>query len=64
MLQGEPVQVLADGTFTVRMSLPDCRQVIPIVSSSADGVEQRTISLAIERNTKRMETIFRDTLSR
>lgn len=59
-LQGEPVQVRDDGTFAVRLSLPDRRQVIPIVASSHDGVEQRTTILAVERNTKVMEPLVRD----
>jgi len=59
-LKGEPVQVRNDGTFTVRLSLPERRQVIPIVASSSDGVEQRTVILAIERNTKVMEPVVRD----
>jgi hypothetical protein len=59
-LQGEPVQLREDGTFAVRLSLPDRRQVIPIVASSYDGVEQRTTILAVERNTKVMEPFVRD----
>ncbi len=59
-LKGEPVQLRSDGTFAVRLSLPDRRQVIPIVVSSVDGVEQRTVILAVERNTKRMEPVVRD----
>ncbi len=59
-LKGEPVQLRPDGTFAVRLSLPDRRQVIPIVASSSDGVEQRTIILAVERNTKTMEPVVRD----
>ena len=59
-LQGDPVKVRPDGSFTVRFSLPNCRQVIPAVASSADGVEQRTIVLAVERNTKTMEPVVRD----
>jgi hypothetical protein len=59
-LNGEPVQLREDGTFAVRLSLPDQRQVIPIVASSADGVEQRTVILAVERNTKVMEPVVRD----
>jgi uncharacterized protein len=59
-LQGEPVQLREDGTFAVRLSLPDRRQVIPIVASSYDGVEQRTTILAVERNTKVMEPLTRD----
>jgi len=49
-----------DNSFTVRMSMPDKRQVIPIVASTADGVEQRTTVIAVERNTKVMETLIRD----
>lgn len=59
-LQGEPVQLRGDGTFAVRLSLPDRRQVIPIVASSYDGVEQRTTILAVERNTKVLEPLVRD----
>ena len=59
-LKGEPVQLRADGSFAVRLDLPDRRQVIPVVASSSDGVEQRTIVLAVERNTKAMEPIVRD----
>jgi uncharacterized protein len=59
-LQGDPVKLRPDGTFTVRFSLPNCRQVIPAVACSADGVEQRTVILAVERNTKTMEPVVRD----
>lgn len=62
-LKGEPVQLRSDGTFTVRLSLPNRRQVIPIVASSCDGTEQRTIILAVERNTKTMEPVVRDITS-
>ncbi len=59
-LQGEPVPLRPDGSFTVRMSLPDRRQVIPVIASSPDGVEQRTIILAVERNTKALGPVVRD----
>jgi len=59
-LQGEPVQVRPDGTFTVRFSLPDSRQIIPAVAASPDGVEERTIVLAVERNTKELEPMIHD----
>jgi hypothetical protein len=59
-LQGEPVPLRPDGSFTVRMALPDRRQVIPVIASSPDGVEQRTIILAVERNTKVLERVTRD----
>ena len=59
-LKGEPVQLRPDGSFSVRLNMPDRRQVIPVVASAADGVEQRTIVLAVERNTKVMEPVVRD----
>jgi hypothetical protein len=59
-LAGEPIKVRQDGSFTVRMSLPDRRQVLPVTSSSRDGATQQTIVLAIERNTKVMEPVVRD----
>jgi len=34
--------------------------VIPAVASSSDGRVQRTIVLAVERNTKTMEPVIRD----
>lgn len=57
---GEPVNLNADGTFTARVPLPDRRQVLPIVASSIDGVEEQTIVLAVERNTKTLETKIRE----
>ena len=59
-LQGEPVKLRPDGSFSVRFSLPDNRQIIPAVSSSPDGVEERTIVLAVERNTKELEPMIHD----
>ncbi|HWE37031.1 MAG TPA: DUF4912 domain-containing protein [Isosphaeraceae bacterium] len=59
-LQGEPVQLRPDGTFTVRFDLPDSRQIIPAVAASPDGVEERTIVLAVERNTKELEPMIHD----
>jgi hypothetical protein len=59
-LQGEPVKLRPDGTFTMRFSLPDSRQIIPAVAVSADGVEERTIVLAVERNTKQLEPMVHE----
>lgn len=58
-VEGEPVSVRPDGTFAVRMHFPDRRQVVPVVASAADGVEQKTIILGIERNTKELEPMVR-----
>lgn len=59
-LAGEPVKLRPDGSFTIRLSMPDKRQVLPVVSASADGVEQRTVVIAVERNTKVLEPMVRE----
>jgi hypothetical protein len=59
-MQGEPINVRPDGSFHVRFDLPNRRQVIPILASTKDGVEQRTVVLAVERNTKIMEPVMRE----
>lgn len=59
-LQGEQIPLRPDGTFTMRFSLPDSRQIIPAVAQSSDGMEERTIVLAVERNTKQLEPMLHD----
>ena len=60
MLGGEPIKLRPDGSFTVRLAMPDKRQVLPVVASTPDGVEQRTIVIAVERNTKVLEPMVRE----
>ena len=60
-LGGEPIKLRPDGSFTVRQPMPDKRQVLPVVASTPDGVEQRTIVIAVERNTKILEPMVRET---
>ncbi len=57
---GEPVRLNADGSFAARVPMPDRRQVIPVTANSRDGGRERTIVLAVERNTKRMEARSRE----
>ncbi len=52
--------VESDGSFSVRLNLPDSRQIIPAVATSLDGGEEKTIILAIERNTKSLEAQVHD----
>jgi len=59
-LQGAPIKLRPDGSFSVRLDLPNRRQVIPLVACTKDGASQRTIVLAVERNTKVMEPINRE----
>ncbi len=56
-LNGEPVALREDGTFVMRLPFPDRRQVLPAVACSRDGSQQRTIVVAVERNTKIMEPL-------
>jgi hypothetical protein len=59
-LQGEPVKLRPDGTFRVRVEMPNKRLVIPIIASAADGSARQTVVMAVERNTKSMEPYSRD----
>ena len=56
-IQGEPVDVANDGSFHIRIEMPNRRQVIPIHGQSASGLEQQTVVLAVERNTRLMEPV-------
>jgi uncharacterized protein len=59
-LNGEPVKLRSDGTFALRLPFPDRRQVLPAVACSRDGVQQRTVVVAVERNTKVMEPFSKE----
>jgi len=54
-MQGRPVKLRPDGTFTVRMALPDGVQEIETVAVSADGSEERTITPLVSRKTTSRE---------
>jgi uncharacterized protein len=56
----EPVKVRTDGSFSIRMPLPDKRQVLPATAKSRDGVDEQTVVIAVERNTKVMEPLSLD----
>ena len=57
---GEPVKVRPDGSFSIRLPLPDRRQVLPATAKSRDGVDEQTVVIAVERNTKIMEPLTID----
>lgn len=59
-LNGEPVPLREDGTFSIRLPFPDRRQVLPAVACSRDGSQERMIVVAVERNTKVMEPTEKD----
>ena len=51
-VQGMPIKLRPDGTFTLRYYLPDGKQVIPVKATSADKLEERTITPIVTRETK------------
>ena len=51
-VQGQPINLRPDGTFTLRYYLPDSKQVIPVRAISADKLEERTITPIVTRETK------------
>jgi hypothetical protein len=52
-VQGQPIKLRKDGTFTLRYALPDGKQEIPVVAKSAKIDETRTITPVVTRRTTR-----------
>jgi len=52
-VQGKPVTLRPDGTFTLRYALPDGKQEIPVTARSARIDETRTITPIVTRKTTR-----------
>ncbi|MFA6431561.1 MAG: DUF4912 domain-containing protein [Candidatus Margulisiibacteriota bacterium] len=51
-VQGRKIDLKEDGSFSLRFSLPDGQQVIPIEAIRDDGQERRNITPTVERKTK------------
>jgi hypothetical protein len=62
-LGNDPIDLDPGGRFMMEFGLPDSRQIIPAVATSADGVEERTIVLAVERNTKYLDPMIHDQMN-
>jgi Uncharacterized protein conserved in bacteria len=50
-VQGRPVALSPDGTFSLRFALPDGEQVIPVKAVSPDNVEERVITPVVKKKT-------------
>jgi hypothetical protein len=50
-IQGQPIKLRPDGTFSVRMALPDGTQTIPVEATAPDGLETRTLTPTVNRQT-------------
>ncbi len=51
-VQGRPIKLNPDGTFSLRFALPDGEQVIPVKGVSADKEEERVITPIVKKSTK------------
>jgi len=51
-VQGMPIKLKPDGSFTLRFALPDGKQVIPVKAVSSDKKEERTITPLVTKETK------------
>ncbi len=50
-IQGKPLNLRPDGTFSIRFALPDGEQVIPVKAQSPDGIEERAVTPKVTRTT-------------
>lgn len=51
-IEGAPVTLRADGTFTVRYALPDGERAFPITGTSAEGKDSITITPVVRKETR------------
>jgi len=51
-VQDREIKLRPDGTFTLRYALPDGKQVIPVRGIAADGLEERTITPVVTKETR------------
>jgi hypothetical protein len=56
-IQGRPIKLRPDGTFSLRFQLPDGTQVIDATAISEDGVFRKTITPTVRRETSATEMI-------
>lgn len=51
-VQGKPINLRPDGTFSLRFALPDAKQIIPVKAVSSDGIEERTVTPIVTKETR------------
>ena len=51
-IQGQPVELRPDGSFSLRFALPDGVQVIPVCARNADGDMHRMVRPTVQRTTE------------
>ncbi|MSR80534.1 MAG: DUF4912 domain-containing protein [Gemmataceae bacterium] len=60
LVKGEPVRLKPEGTFFVKMKLDDGRMILPATAVSADGRDEKTVILALERHTRYIDPSDRE----
>ena len=58
-IQGKPVKLRRDGSFTARWALPDGTIEIPVIAVSGDGIEERTIDTDVRKKSNEKEPVIR-----
>jgi hypothetical protein len=51
-VQGRPVKLNADGTFSLRFSLPDGEQSLPVRAQNRDGDLEKSVTPVVRKSTK------------
>ena len=51
-VSGKEIALRPDGTFSLRFSLPDGKQIIPVKAVSADSLDERVITPVVTKETK------------
>lgn len=51
-VQGKKISLRPDGTFTLRYALPDGKQVIGIKAQAADGLEEKSVTPVVTKETR------------
>ena len=51
-VMGTPITLRPDGTFSLRFSLPDGKQIIPVKGKSSDGIDEITITPVVTKETR------------
>jgi hypothetical protein len=51
-VQGRPIKLRPDGTFSLRFALPNGKQVIPVKATSSDEIETKTITPIVNKETR------------
>lgn len=58
-IQGKERKLKGDGTFSIRLALPDGKIDIPVTAISADRIEERTVITSVSKKSKRKEPVIR-----